>query len=52
MSATHYIQTIFEILLIVAVIVGLVYEPVIAKWEQKQSEKMLKAFNKRNQYRK
>lgn len=52
MSTTHYILTIFEILLIVAVIVGLIYEPVIAKWEQKKSEKMLKAFKKMREYRK
>lgn len=52
MSATHYIQTILEILLVVAVIVGFAYEPVIAQWEQKQGEKMLKAFNKRKDFRK
>lgn len=52
MSTTHLIQTIIEALVIVALIVGLIYEPVIAKWERKQGEKMLKAFNKRKEYRK
>ena len=51
MSATHGIQTIIEFLLIVFVTVGIVYEPVIAKWERKQGEKILKAFNKRKEYR-
>ena len=52
MSTTHVIQTIIECLLIVALFVGFVYEPVLAKWERKQGEKMLKAFNKRKEYRK
>lgn len=52
MSTTHYIQTTLEILLIVVVIAGFVYEPIIAKWEQKQGEKMLKAFKKMREYRK
>ena len=52
MNTAQYIQTIIEILLIVAVIVGFAYEPIIAKWEQKQGEKMLKAFNKMREYRK
>ena len=52
MSTSHYIQTILEILLIVAVIVGVMYEPLIAKWEQKQGAKMLKVFKKIKEYRK
>ena len=52
MSTTQYIQTIIEILLIVAIIVGFVYEPIIAKWERKQGEKMLKALKARKEYRK
>ena len=52
MSTTHAIQTAIEVLLIVAVIVGIMYEPVIAEWERKQGEKMLKAFNRRKEYRK
>lgn len=52
MNIAQYIQTIIEILLIVAVIVGFIYEPIIAEWERKQGEKMLKAFNKRKAYRK
>ena len=51
MSVTHSIQTILEILVIVAIIVGFVYEPILVKWEQKQGEKMLKAFKKRKEYR-
>lgn len=52
MSTTHTIQTVIEILIAVAVIVAVFHEPVIAKWEQKQGEKMLKAFNERKKYRK
>ena len=52
MSTTHVIQTVIEFIVIVAVIVGLIYEPVIADWERKQGEKMLKALKKRKEYRK
>ena len=52
MSTTHAIQTIIEILVIGAIIVGLMYEPILVKWEQKQKEKVLKAFNKRKECRK
>ena len=51
MSTTHTIQTVIEILIVIAVIVAVFYEPVIAKWEQKQGEKMLKAFKERKKYR-
>lgn len=52
MSTTHAIQTIIELLIIVAIIVGWAYEPILAEWEQRQGEKMLRAFNKRKQSRK
>ena len=51
MSTAHAIQTAIELLMIVAVVVGIIYEPALAKWEKKQGEKMLKAFNKRKEYR-
>lgn len=52
MSTTHYIQTVIEILMIVAIILAMVYEPVLVKWEEKQGQKMLKAFKKMKEYRK
>lgn len=52
MSVTHYIQTAIEVLLIAAVVVAMVYEPVLAKWEEKQGKKMLKAFKKMKECRK
>jgi len=52
MSVTHIIQTAFEILMLIVIIVAMVYEPVLAKWEEKQGEKMLKAFKKMREYRK
>lgn len=51
MSTAHAIQTVFEILITVAIIVGYFYQPILAKWEAKQKEKVLKAFNKRKEYR-
>ena len=51
MSTSHWIATIFELLLIVLIILGFLYEPVIAKWEQKQGKKMLRAFKERKRYR-
>lgn len=51
MSTTHLIQTIIEFLLVVAVIVGFIYEPALAEWERKQGEKMLKAFKHRKDNR-
>ena len=52
MSTPHIIQTIFEVLMIVLIVMGFLYEPSLAQWEQKQGEKMLKAFKKRKEYRK
>lgn len=51
MSSAHWIQTVIEVLAIAAVIVSLIYEPIIAQWEEKQKEKVLKAFKKRKEYR-
>ena len=51
MSTAHWIQTIFEVLVVVAVIIGGLYEPMLADWEEKQKEKVLKAFKKRKEYR-
>lgn len=51
MSTAHWVQTIIEILIIGALIVGLIYEPIVAEWEQKQKEKVLKALKKRKECR-
>ena len=51
MSTAHLIQTIIEALMIAALIFGFIYEARLADWEQKQKEKVLKAFNKRKEYR-
>lgn len=51
MSTAHAIQTTLEILVIAAIIVGYFYQPILAKWEAKQKEKVLKAFKKRKAYR-
>ena len=51
MSTAHAIQTIIEVLLIGAIVVGFIYEPALAEWERKQGKKMLKAFKHRKDYR-
>ena len=38
MSLTQWIATIIEVLVIGAIIVGFMYEPVFAEWEEKQNE--------------
>ena len=51
MSAAHWIQTIIEVIVVVALIVGLFYEPIVAGWEERQKEKVLKAFKERRKLR-
>lgn len=51
MSTLHTIQTIVEVILVGALIVSLFYEPIIAEWEEKQKERVLKAFKHRKDYR-
>ena len=52
MSTIHYLLTGFEVVMVVAVILGIIYEPAIAKWEENKKEKVLKAFNDRRKFRK
>ena len=52
MSTLHWLQTSLEVLMIAAVIICIIYEPALAKWEEKQKEKVLKAFNDRRKFRK
>ena len=52
MSTTHLAQTTLEVLVLIAIIVGLIYEPAIAKWEEKQKEKVIKAWKQRKEHRK
>ena len=51
MTTPHIIQTVFEIVAIPLVIIAMLYEPAIAKWEDRVKEKVLKAFNERRKYR-
>lgn len=46
------IRTGIEIVLVALVIVGIIYEPVLAKWEERQKEKVLRAFKERKALRK
>lgn len=52
MSTIHYLLTGFEVVMVVVVILGIIYEPAIAKWEENEKEKVLKAFNDRRKFRK
>ena len=45
------IQTVFEIVLVALAILGIVYEPVLAKCEERQKEKVLKALKERKALR-
>ena len=46
------IRIIFELVLIALLVLGFVYEPALAKWEDKQKEKILKELKKRKALRK
>lgn len=52
MSALHIMQTVFEFVMIALIILCVIYEPILVKWEEKQKEKILKVFNDRKRYRK
>ena len=51
MTNTQIVQTAFEVIVVVLMIVGLAYEPIIAKWEEKQKAKVMKAWKQRKKYR-
>lgn len=51
MSTPHLIQSIIEAIVVIALIVGLFHEPIVAEWEEKQKEKVLKAFKERRKLR-
>ena len=38
MSTAHWIQTSLEVVMIAALILGFIYEPILVKWEEKQKE--------------
>ena len=46
------IRIIVEFLLIVLMILGFIYEPALARWEDKQKERILKELKKRKALRK
>jgi hypothetical protein len=52
MSTPHTIQTVIEIVLIGLIVLGIIYEPMLVKWEGKQKEKVLRAFKENRRYRK
>ena len=51
MSTVHYLQTGLEVVILVAIILGIIYEPILAKWEEKQKEKVIKAWKQRRKFR-
>ena len=51
MSTTQWVQTIFEVLLLLAVIASLVYEPALVKWEEKQMGRAVRAWKQRRKFR-
>ena len=52
MSTLHLIQTVLELLVIAALILAFIYEPALAKWEEKKKEKVLRTFKERRAFRK
>lgn len=46
------IRTGIEIVLVAVLILGIIYEPVLVAWENKQKEKVLKALKERKALRK
>jgi hypothetical protein len=52
MSSAYAIQTIIEIGVGVLIIIGFIYEPVLAAWEEKQKKKVLRALKERKALRK
>ena len=51
MSTLHLLQTSLEVLLVAAVLLAIHYEPVLAKWEEKQKRKVLRALKERRKFR-
>ena len=51
MSTIHYLQTGLEVLMLAALVLGFIYEPVLTKWEEKQKEKVFKAWKERRKFR-
>ena len=52
MSTLQWIRTILEAVAIVALVLGFIYEPLLVKWEEKQKEKVFKAWKERRAFRK
>ena len=50
MSTAQFFATAIEIIIAFGLVIGFMYEPAIARWEQKQARKVLKAFKKRREY--
>lgn len=51
MATLHFMQTVGLILLAGLLVIGFMYEPMIAKWEQKQKRKVLRALKVMRRYR-
>lgn len=51
MSTLHWLQTSLEVVVIAALVIGFIYEPALAKWEEKQKEKVLKSLKERKALR-
>lgn len=52
MSTVHWIQTTLEVVAIALIILGIIYEPLLVKWEEKAKGKVLRAFKEKRKYRK
>lgn len=50
MTTLHILQTVLEIVLVGLCIIGFIFEPALADWEEAQKEKVIKAFKERKRY--
>ena len=51
MNKAHLILSVIEIVLISAVVMGFLFEPVLVKWEEKQKQKVMTAWKNRKKRR-
>ena len=51
MSTLQWIRTFLDVVAIVVLVLGFIYEPLLIKWEEKQKEKVFKAWKQRRKFR-
>ena len=52
MITSNFFSTVLLIIIGFALVIGFMYEPMVARWEQKQKRKVLRALKKMREFRK